>query len=194
MNTLQQKFDVDYYLKDKDFYNKLYAYSFSLNKGNIQNTLDLVQDVIVTLKTKHSLYKEDSTVPFIGWARSIMRNHFINIYRRKMHTNSFIFSYDIDPSQYQENIPSHYKSPAELLEDKERLASVEEIKEIIYNSTRLKNNSKKALLLKMEGLKIKEIAKELNIPFNTAKGSVYTEIRKVPEFEQIKDIFYAHHK
>jgi RNA polymerase sigma factor (sigma-70 family) len=193
MSTLKIEKTADDYIKDRTFYNKLFSYAINLSKGNIQDANDLTQDVILTIKEKFNLYN-NTNIPFINWSIVIMKNTFINRYRRRKKTKSFIINYDNVNICLEDSIPSHYNSPVEALIEKEKLASMDEIKYIINGSDRLPNDTKKAILLKMSGKKIREISENLNIPFNTTKRLIYTKIKKIPEYDKIKELFYAHYK
>lgn len=196
MNILKKT--ANDYLSDTNLYEELYILSCKLYRGNVDDASDLVQHVLVVIKTKFNKYIPEKGIPFNVWAKSILKNEFINDYRRKRMIKKSIVSYDSfkdinEDNTFGDRIKGNDLNPYELMENNERLVSIDEIKNIINNSDRLTINIKKAIILKMDGDRIKDIAEKLDIKFNTAKGAIYTEIKKVPEFEKIKEIFYQHH-
>lgn len=122
---------------------------------------DLVQET--TLKALDNEEKYADNVNFKGWIFTIMRNIFINNYRRNVRQNTMVDTTD--------NL-FHLNSSAEAVnESPEGAYTINEISELI---ARLPENFSKPFSLHIAGYKYEEIAEKLNLPLGTVKSRIFT--------------------
>ena len=76
-------------------------YALSLTH-NMDETKDLVQDTILKAYRYHDKFQEGTNLR--GWLYTILKNSFINNYRRDMKRNTFLDSTD---NSYFIDLPSH---------------------------------------------------------------------------------------
>ena len=126
---------------------------------------DLTQETFL----KAIIYKNQYTpkTNFKAWTFTIMRNIFINQYRRKIKSKT-IFDYSKDfyltNSKSLSNItPSHilYK------------------KEILKHVNKLNSDYQIPFILHIQGYKYKEIAQDLKIPIGTVKSRIFIARKKL---------------
>lgn len=122
---------------------------------------DLVQET--TLKALDNEEKYADNVNFKGWIFTIMRNIFINNYRRNVRQNTMV---DTTDNLY------HMNSSAEAVnESPEGAYTINEISQLI---SRLPENFSKPFSLHIAGYKYEEIAEKLNLPLGTVKSRIFT--------------------
>ena len=123
-------------------------------------SMDLVQDTILKALTYRDKFREDTNLK--GWLFTIMRNTFINNYRRNKRNRT---TKDNTKDLYFLNVeePHTFNRPQESMEFKEIWKNV--------------NNLKDELLLPFKmhttGYKYHEIAEHLNIPIGTVKNRIF---------------------
>lgn len=142
-------------------------YSRSLTKNN-EDAKDLLQETY--LKALLNKDKFDPSTNIKAWTYVIMKNIFINSYRKAQRQNMFIDSthdhYHIN-SQY-----SNYSiSPEYEYENKEIMGKINQ----------LENNQPSLLTMNLEGYKYKEIAEKMNIPIGTVKSRIFLSRKKIME-------------
>ena len=103
-----------------------------------------------------------------AWLYTIMKNTFINNYRRAVKTKTII---DTTADLYYINIPqdSGIASPESTLNS-------QEIKEVISD---LEEEYRIPFMMYFEGFKYKEIADELNLPIGTVKSRIFIARKKL---------------
>jgi RNA polymerase sigma-70 factor (ECF subfamily) len=125
-----------------------------------EESLDLVQDTILKALTYRSKFREDTNLK--GWLFTIMRNTFINNYRKNQKAKT---NFDSTKDLYYLNVEDKhtFNRPAESMEFKEVWRNV--------------NNVKDELLIPFKmyttGYKYEEIAQHLNIPIGTVKNRIF---------------------
>ena len=122
--------------------------------------LDLVQDTILKALTYRDKFREDTNLK--GWLFTIMRNTFINGYRRRKRTRTAKDSSNDLFCLSVEELHT-FNRPAERMEFKELLGSVDSVKEEL----------RLPFTLHASGYKYHEIAKRLNIPIGTVKNRIF---------------------
>ena len=134
-----------------------FAMMLTANKDDAQ---DLLQDT--TLKVLANQEKYIDNVNFKGWVLTIMRNIFINNYRRIVRNQTII---DRSKDLYHLNISSDsgFDTP-------EGAFSIKEINDAIY---KLNDDLKKPFALFLAGYKYQEIAEKLEIPLGTVKSRIF---------------------
>jgi len=146
-------------------------YALSLTH-DMDDTKDLVQDTILKAYRYRENFKAGTNLR--GWLYTILKNSFINNYRRNQKRNTFL---DSTENTYFLDIPSHkVDNDAELKFIRKDLdAAVES----------LPYDLKLTFKLNAEGFKYHEIAEELNIPIGTVKTRIFIARRVLRE--KLKD-------
>lgn len=137
--------------------------------GNREDANDLVQDT--TLKALNNQDKFVDNVNFKGWVLTIMRNIFINNYRKVVRSQTVI---DQTEDLYHLNLPqdSGFETP-------DGSYTVKEINKAINN---LNNDLRNPFSMFIAGYKYNEIAENLDLPLGTVKSRIYfarQELQKV---------------
>jgi RNA polymerase sigma-70 factor (ECF subfamily) len=145
--------------------NSLRAFSLKLT-GNNDDAEDLYQDTAVRIITNADKYRTGTN--FKAWAVTIMRNIFINNYRKKMRRNLII---DQTPNNYFLN------SGGDSVENGgESLVAMEELMTMV---NKLPDDFRKPFLMAFEGYKYDEIADKLDAPLGTIKSRIFFARRKL---------------
>ncbi|MCB9261582.1 MAG: sigma-70 family RNA polymerase sigma factor [Flavobacteriales bacterium] len=143
----------------------LSSYAMQLTK-NIEDANDLVQETLLKALTYQTRFAEGTNLK--GWLYTIMRNSFINNYRRLMRRNTFIDTTDntyfLDASDYVTENMGETKFLAKDLEK-----AIETLPEDL----------KYTFELNMEGFKYHEIAEQLDIPIGTVKTRIFVAKRRL---------------
>ena len=133
--------------------------AISLTKDR-DSALDLFQETLYRALVNKEKYTIGTNIK--GWLYTIMRNIFINDYRRKIKQNTFL---DNSPNDYL--IDQRQGWAGNLAEakirEKEIRQAIEELPEIF----------RIPFLLNFEGYKYHEIANELNEPLGTIKSRIH---------------------
>lgn len=134
-----------------------FAYKLTADKDCAS---DLVQDT--TLKALDSEDKFAENVNFKGWLFTIMRNIFINNYRRRVRENTVI---DTTDGLF------HINSVQEDTATPDGAYTVSEISDIIK---RIPKNFSMPFRMHVAGYKYEEIAEALGLPIGTVKSRIFT--------------------
>ena len=144
---------------------KLYFYALRLTADSEQAS-DLLQETILKALTYRDKFKHNKN--FKAWVYTIMRNTFINEYRRNLKirntfndsNNDFHLSFSKDKV---------YPAPDSYCHSKE-----------IHNSIdALEDEYRIPFTMFFEGYKYKEIAKELDLPLGTVKSRIFFTRKKM---------------
>ncbi|MFC3199275.1 RNA polymerase sigma factor [Parapedobacter deserti] len=125
---------------------------------------DLVQDTMLKAVTYHSKFKEGTNLK--GWLYTIMKNTFINHYRRLIKTSSFISQSD--------EIPSAHLAHSAATNAGESKFVMEDIKQAMAE---LSDDYYVPFSMYYEGYKYQEISEHLNIPIGTVKTRIHVARR-----------------
>ncbi|MEL7249849.1 MAG: RNA polymerase sigma factor [Bacteroidota bacterium] len=145
--------------------NSLKAFSLKLT-GNNDDAEDLYQDTALRIITNADKYRQGTN--FKAWAVTIMRNIFINNYRKKVRRNLII---DQTPNNYYINSGER---PVE--NDGETLVAYKELIEMV---DRLPDDFRVPFMMAYQGYKYDEIAEELGSPLGTIKSRIFFARRKL---------------
>ncbi|CAI8258453.1 MAG: RNA polymerase subunit sigma [Bacteroidetes bacterium MED-G17] len=143
----------------------LMNYALQLTK-DFEDAKDLVQETMLKAFTYKSKFKEGTNLK--GWLYTIMKNSFINNYRRIVKRNTFI---DTTDSTYHMDIEGYYtenKGTNNFLR-RDMEYAIEQLPEdlqVTFNYNR-------------QGFKYHEIADILNIPIGTVKTRIFVAKRKL---------------
>ena len=134
-----------------------FAFQLTANREAAQ---DLVQDT--TLKVLDNEAKYVDNINFKGWVFTIMRNIFINNYRRQVRSATVI---DTTEDLYHLNL-----SQESGLDSPEGSFAVKEISAAIETFSA---DYKKPFTMYLAGYKYAEIAEEIGLPLGTVKSRIF---------------------
>ncbi len=143
-------------LVNSDF---LKPFAITLTKDN-ESAKDLIQETMYRAVANREKYNFGTNIK--AWLYTIMRNIFINNYRRKVKQNVV---FDATPNEFLLN--HNQVTIANLAESRLKLKEIE--KEVNHLPSIFKN----PFLLYFEGYKYHEIADMLNEPLGTIKSRIY---------------------
>ena len=146
-------------------------YALSLTH-DMDDTKDLVQETILKAYRYRAKFQEG--INLRGWLYTILKNSFINNYRRDMKRNTFLDSTD---NSYFIDLPSH-----KIDNDAETKFIRKDLDHAIDD---LAFDLRVTFKLNTEGYKYHEIAEELQIPIGTVKTRIFVARRILRE--RLKD-------
>lgn len=123
-------------------------------------SLDLVQDTILKALTYRDKFREDTNLK--GWLFTIMRNTFINNYRKNQRAKT---SHDATKELYFLNVEDTHTF--------NRPEGSVEFKEVWRNVNELKDELLVPFKMHTTGYKYHEIAEHLSIPIGTVKNRIF---------------------
>lgn len=141
---------------------KNYARNFTRDQDDAN---DLVQDTLLKAVTYFKNFKEGTNLK--GWLYTIMKNTFINNYRRVVKTNSFITKEEEITNANLVVSASKNKGENKFVMD-----------DINYALSNLSEDYYVPFTMYFEGYKYHEISDHLNIPIGTVKTRIHVA-RKV---------------
>jgi RNA polymerase sigma factor (sigma-70 family) len=151
---------------------KLISFAKSFTKSE-EDARDLTQETMLKALTYRNYYKPQTN--FKAWVFTIMRNVFINQYRRNSKSKT-LFDYSKDLYLLANSVSNH-DSPNNYIYDKE----------INYQINALEDEYKNPFMMHHEGFKYKEISEKLDIPIGTVKSRIFIArkklMEKLPEYE-----------
>jgi len=142
---------------------KYYSLSLTSNKNDAD---DLLQDTF--LKALQNKDKFNPSTNLKAWTYVIMKNTFINNYRKSHRRNVYM---DTLANSY--SINNKYVDQGEYSECN---FDHEKIMELIQE---LEVEQKTVFIMNMEGYKYKEIAEKLNLPIGTVKSRIFLTRKKI---------------
>lgn len=142
-----------------------FAYKLTSNRDD---AYDLLQDT--TLKALDNEEKYADNTNFKGWVFTIMRNLFINNYRRNSRAATIV---DTTDNLYHLNLSqdSGLESPEESYGAQEITAAISEFSE----------EYRIPFSMHVAGYKYSEIAEEMNLPLGTVKSRIFFARKKLQE-------------
>ncbi len=144
---------------------KLHYYALSLT-SDTERANDLLQETML----KALMYRDKFTqnTNFKAWIYTIMKNTFINDYRRSVKTKN-TFDYSNNDFHLLFSKDKVYPAPDSFYSSKEIHASIEA----------LEDDYKVPFTMFLEGYKYKEIAEKLNLPLGTVKSRIFFTRKKL---------------
>ena len=146
-----------------------FAYKLTADKDEAE---DLLQETM--LRTLDNKDKFDSGTNFKGWMYTIMRNIFINNYRKVVRDQTFV---DKTDNLYHLNLPQDAG-----FESTERTYDLKEMHRIV---NALPREYKIPFSMHVSGFKYREIAEKLGLPLGTVKSRIYFTRQKLQQ--ELKD-------
>lgn len=140
-----------------------FAYTLTLSK---EDAKDLLQDT--TLKVLDNQDKFMANTNFKGWVFTIMRNIFINNYRRSTRNHTII---DQTEDLYHLNLPqeSGFSTPD----------GTYNAKEISKTINKFSDEYRIPFTMHIAGYKYNEIAEKMNLPLGTVKSRIFFARQKL---------------
>ncbi|HKL33406.1 MAG TPA: sigma-70 family RNA polymerase sigma factor [Tangfeifania sp.] len=145
--------------------NNLRYYALSLTSDS-ERANDLLQETMLKALTYRDKFKENTN--FKAWIYTIMRNTFINDYRRNVKRKD-TFDYMSNDIHIAQSIDKVYPSPDSFYNSKEIMANIEA----------LEDEYRVPFNMFLEGYKYKEIAEELELPLGTVKSRIFFTRKKL---------------
>lgn len=146
---------------------KLLYFALSLT-SNDEDARDLLQETILKALTYRNQFTANTN--FKAWVFTIMKNTFINNYRRNQKTrNTFDGTDDAFKVAYRQNYAS---------ETPEMVQSVVEMNRYI---DQLEDEFRIPFKMHTDGYKYKEIAEHLELPIGTVKSRIFFTRKKLQE-------------
>jgi len=146
--------------------------------GSSSDAEDLYQDTALRIITHADKFNEGTN--FKAWAVTIMRNIFINNYRKKIRRNMMV---DQTPNSY-------YLDSGEVNEPNAGEADLV-FSELMVLVDSLPEEFRRPFLMAFDGFKYEEIAQELGSPLGTIKSRIFFARKKLQRLYQLR---YAVHR
>ena len=134
-------------------------FALSLTK-NREDAQDLLQETMVKAITYQDKYQPNTNMK--AWLHTIMKNTFINQYRKMKRANTVITTKD--------NVDVLDFVPAATEYTPESVRATKEINKVIDS---LDDSTRIPFTMHLKGFKYKEIAEHLDIPIGTVKSRIY---------------------
>lgn len=148
---------------------KNFALSLTLNQEEAE---DLLQDT--TLRVLNNKEKYTENINFKGWVLTIMKNIFINNYRKIVRNQTII---DTTEDLYHLNLPqdSGFASPESSYDTSEIQRSIDSFAD----------EYRIPFSMHVQGYKYEEIAEHMDLPLGTVKSRIFLARKRLQE--QLKD-------
>ncbi len=150
-----------------DLTSMLQTFAYNLTK-NSEEAKDLYQETAYRALANRDKFRPGTN--FKAWMFTIMKNIFINNYRRKVKANTII---DTTDNQFYLNSGSH--SVGNSAESEITLKELNELVAALDDNTRI------PFLMHFEGYKYQEIADHLGLPLGTVKSRIFFARKELKE-------------
>jgi RNA polymerase sigma-70 factor (ECF subfamily) len=137
----------------------LHSFAYNLTK-NTEDAKDLYQETAFRALSNRDKFQPGTN--FKAWMFTIMKNIFINNYRKKVKANTIL---DTTDNQYYLNSGSHATGNAA-----EGSIMLKELNALVSS---LDDSIRIPFLMHFEGFKYQEIADELQLPLGTVKSRIF---------------------
>jgi RNA polymerase sigma-70 factor (ECF subfamily) len=145
----------------------LHSFAYNLTK-NSEDAKDLYQETAFRALSNRDKFQPDTN--FKAWMFTIMKNIFINNYRKKIKANTVL---DTTDNQFYLNSGSH--AIPNSAESGMTLKEINNMVEVLDDSVRV------PFLMHFEGFKYQEIADELELPLGTVKSRIFFARKELKE-------------
>ena len=145
----------------------LHAFAYNLTK-NTEDAKDLYQETSFRALTNRDKFRPGTN--FKAWLFTIMKNIFINNYRKKVRANTIMDSTD---NNYYINSGS-----AVIANSGDSNIMMQELTEMIDG---LEDGIRIPFMMHYEGYKYQEIAEELDLPLGTVKSRIFFARKEMKE-------------
>lgn len=149
----------------------LHQLAMKLTKSN-EDSNDLMQETLFKAIKNKDKFQEGTNIK--GWLYTIMKNTFINAYRKKKNQNTFV---DETENKYFLNIRESEKSATtdSIVDHKYMMEQVNSIDKTYLET----------FMMNYNGYKYEEISEILGIPLGTVKSRIFLARRKM--MDKLKD-------
>lgn len=137
----------------------LHSFAYNLTK-NVEDAKDLYQETAFRALSNRDKFQPGTN--FKAWMFTIMKNIFINNYRKKIKANTIL---DTTDNQYYLNSGSHATGNAA-----EGSIMLKELSGMLAG---LDDSIRVPFMMHFEGYKYQEIADELELPLGTVKSRIF---------------------
>jgi RNA polymerase sigma-70 factor (ECF subfamily) len=144
-------------------YLKGFAYSFT---RNVEDAEDLLQDTLLKALRYRNNFADGTN--FKGWLYTIMRNIFINNYKRKKLLQTV---QDQTGDQFYLNRGNHSDNVSQVINEKDIRVAIDE----------LADDFRKPFQMFIEGYHYDEISSSMSIPLGTVKSRIFHARKKLME-------------
>lgn len=152
----------------------LRAFALKLT-GNPADADDLFQDTALRIMSNADKYREGTN--FKAWAVTIMRNIFINNYRKRVRRGVIL---DQTPNNYFIN-----SGDSQVFNSGDHDASY---KELLHMVSSLPEEFKRPFWMAHKGFKYDEIAEKLDAPLGTIKSRIFFARRKLRQMYEAANL------
>mgnify|MGYP000440010794 CR=1 FL=1 len=149
----------------------LLRFAFKLTSDH-EDANDLLQETSLKVLDNEDKYMPETN--FKGWAYTIMRNIFINNYRRVVREQTFV-----DTTENLYHLNSGFEAVAESTD------SAYDLKELHRIVNSLPKEYKVPFSMHVAGFKYREIAEKLDLPLGTVKSRIFFTRQKLQN--ELKD-------
>lgn len=144
------------------------AFAYRLTQ-NREEAKDLYQETLFKVLRYKDKYREDTN--FKAWSMTIMKNTFINNYRKKARQNTIIDQTEDDFYINSGEVSTENAGDANIL-----------LQELMKMVQSLENALRVPFLMHYQGYKYKEIAEELKLPIGTVKSRIFFARKQLKVF------------
>lgn len=137
----------------------LHAFAYNLTK-NVEDAKDLYQETAFRAITNQDKFRPGTN--FKAWLFTIMKNIFINNYRKKTKANTIMDSTD----------NMYYINSGSITINNQAESNIM-MKELIKMIEELDDSIKIPFLMHYQGFKYQEIADQLDLPLGTVKSRIF---------------------
>jgi len=173
---------IEFYNKLDDLSKPLNSFAYNLTK-NSEDAEDLFQETAFRALTNKEKFRPGTN--FKAWMFTIMKNIFINNYRKKLKRNTVIDSTD--------NLFYINSGSVQISNQADANMLMAELQKMIKD---LEPSIMEPFMLHYEGYKYQEIADELEIPLGTVKSRIFFARKELKEkiLAHYGDIYTVHAK
>lgn len=150
----------------------LHSFAYNLTK-NVEDAKDLYQETAFRAMTNREKFRPGTN--FKAWLFTIMKNIFINNYRKKVKANTIMDSTD---NMYYINSGSTI-----IANDGESNIMMKELTKMIES---LDNSIKIPFLMHYRGYKYQEIADHLDLPLGTVKSRIFFARKELKQMINVR--------
>jgi len=162
---------IEFNAKLLGLHENLRNFAYALT-SNGEDANDLIQDTYLKAITYRDKFNPDTNLK--AWAYTIMKNTFINNYRKNMRENAFV---DTTDDLYFLNLKNRFDGagPDSNMRTKEIRKSIENLEE----------EHRMPFVMHTQGYKYKEIAEKMNLSIGTVKSRIFFSRKKL--MQALKD-------
>lgn len=156
---------IEFNHRVQDLYKPLKNFALKLTR-DIEDATDLTQETMLKAFSNHDKFREGTNMK--AWLYTIMKNIFINNYRRN--ASNLIVSDDTENQYY---INSHSQRTSNL---GDRKMILQDIQKAISSLSR---NLRIPFIMAFQGYKYEEIAQQMKVPLGTVKIRIHNARKKL---------------